>query len=922
MLNATSGQPPLQQVSAFALPTPVAPTPDTATPTPASPMSPPPEAYRQGHLEPAQVQFQSAPANPAAANASLQDALGYLMPYTSNSAEDAPAVPAAARPALDNLAKTLGFPNFQRLQHACRNLPREVLVGWYSNLPPHVALPQQREALKNALTQALQARFQSLDIPPPELKLAEPGLEWAPAALLAVYNSLAEMQEQVPAHKLKTLLTQANGKPLIYEMHPPIVSRSGELIRALGESMKVARRDQDGGKIILHQGAVFPDPHTFVKTPQISQLLAQIEAARLNPEQPSPAVAELQAFLNLAQPADAQLKSGVYDAATRHAVDRFRTVVEARQIRDIIADDRNMPADEKNRLLQSLDARIGHLFSDSAGYLPERQPADLRNSLLTGERWHKRWFPMLSSGSQERIAAVLEAMKMTQDPGKFDAPLLEKVTQFWFGMIDGGDNQDFTEQVLTHETGHILQNAPEVLENWKRISWPETAETSAEYGLDHTLKTGKEKGFVSPYATLSPEEDFAESYRTFVYQPERLVRDSLTKFLFMAAVTGRYEGKEQELLDFVKAQGKSNVELVQEMARFRGYLPQLWRDVAQQGGEMLADMANWLIEKSPIILPPFSRSWLDKNADKLRDVIPIWAQSVAENQSPHFSSRFASFLSGLDCQLQLNFQRFRCQPHEEGYALEALAHWQKIAQDERQEPLTRAHAEAELQRFAEGGVAFFSPEIQSKLPIEVKTLLSGESGPSNRALLVLLAKMVALGEENQCASDQRTDPLYAKLSPAAQALLEDTAFRGRVADCFGQTRINTSNLQKEVLAEIARLSQSNSGDFLRKQIQSLRILLQSERNLNNAYRLYQQTVERFNAGQPGDPLQLLSLDDFMQVFREKIHNLRPSPEALQDMLGLRDPFSPAEKGNPFEGLKFKPVLEEGFKKGADEKTIG
>lgn len=901
MFNPTSGQASPLPPSPFA---PVARPPrvpqsaEAPAGTPGQPHSPlpavasaPPEHYRQGELNPLQVQFQSMPQT-AQASAVLQQALGYLQPYASNRSEDAPPVPLEQANALNALAQELGFPDFRRLQHACRNLPREVLVNWYSQLAPQASPAQQHEALKAVLIQALNARFQSLELPPPQLRLAQPDLEWGPAALLAIYNSVAEMQEQVPLAQLRPLLSQANGEGLIYEMHPPIQSRSPELIRALGESMKVARRDQVNGKIILHQGAVFPNPAEFVNQPQIQTLLQEIASARLTPGQASPAVAELQAFLNLGQPAGQALSGGVYDAATAAAVERFRTLIDARRIRDIVADDRQISEADKRTLLQSLDSGILSLSSGRPDYSDQSQAAALRNSLLTGERWHKRWFPMLSPGSQERIAAVLTQMQNTPDPTQFDAPLLENLTQFWFGMLDGGDNQDFTEQVLTHETGHILQNGPEVLENWKRISWSEQAETSAEYGLDHTLQAGQERGFVSPYATLSPEEDFAESYRTFVYQPERLLRESPTKFLFMASVTGRYTGKEQELLDFLESQGLNKVALAQEVARFRGYLPQLWQDIATQGGGGLADAMDGLARQSVLPLPAFSREWLERNAESVRTVFPAWAAAMGEQQSPRFTTRFAAFLSGLDVQLQLNFHRFRSQPHEEGYALEALAQWQKIAMDERQDPLTRAHAEAELRSFAENGHAIFSPEIQTHMPEALKALLEGESAQSNRALLVLLAKMVALGEGQQCSTDQRTDPLYAQLTPAAKALFEDPAFRNRVAMSFGQTRINPTNLHKEVLAEIGRLSQSNSGEFLRRQSLNLRVLLQSERNLNNAYRLYQQTVERFNAGQPGDPLRLLSLSDFTQLFREQIQANRPSVEDLQNLLGLREPGWP------------------------------
>ncbi|PIQ26883.1 hypothetical protein COW36_15920 [bacterium (Candidatus Blackallbacteria) CG17_big_fil_post_rev_8_21_14_2_50_48_46] len=146
--------------------------------------------------------------------------------------------------------------------------------------------------------------------------------------------------------------------------------------------------------------------------------------------------------------------------------------------------------------------------------------------------------------------------------------------------------------------------------------------------------------------------------------------------------------------------------------------------------------------------------------------------------------------------------------------------------------------------------------------------------------------MAALGAEHKCWNLNPADPHYQNLSPAAQALLEDTSFRDRVATCFGATRVNPTNLQKEAMSEISRLGKTSSAEYLAKQLRSLGMILRSGRNLNFAY---QRTVENYNVGQPGNPLQLLSEQDFNALFSAENQNRGDALQNLDRALGLREP---------------------------------
>ena len=83
---------------------------------------------------------------------------------------------------------------------------------------------------------------------------------------------------------------------------------------------------------------------------------------------------------------------------------------------------------------------------------------------------------------------------------------------------EGSHDAEEIKQTITHEVGH---NVYYNLSEEQRGEWSEIYDNSAR------------TQFVSAYARTNEREDFAESYKAYVHDPERLKRRSLAKYRFM-----------------------------------------------------------------------------------------------------------------------------------------------------------------------------------------------------------------------------------------------------------------------------------------------------------------------------------------------------------------------------------------------------
>lgn len=89
------------------------------------------------------------------------------------------------------------------------------------------------------------------------------------------------------------------------------------------------------------------------------------------------------------------------------------------------------------------------------------------------------------------------------------------------------EGREGVEDTMVHEIGHnayagIVENNPELAAQWEALN----TESWQKYALDGT-------GFVSSYAMTSKYEDFAESYKTYIRDPERLQVFNEDKYVFM-----------------------------------------------------------------------------------------------------------------------------------------------------------------------------------------------------------------------------------------------------------------------------------------------------------------------------------------------------------------------------------------------------
>jgi hypothetical protein len=148
--------------------------------------------------------------------------------------------------------------------------------------------------------------------------------------------------------------------------------------------------------------------------------------------------------------------------------------------------------------------------------------------------------------------------------------LFSKAVKAMFGqqaperaIVLGNSGTMIPKEVWAQEIGHQVQMAnrgwnPEAIAEFGKLSnWTETfnGQTMAADGIDHrtgtdlnfapgVVKAGRTDNMVSKYAATSPVEDFAETYKTFTLDPQKLMQLAPDKFLYLNARSQRYNAAE------------------------------------------------------------------------------------------------------------------------------------------------------------------------------------------------------------------------------------------------------------------------------------------------------------------------------------------------------------------------------------------
>ena len=135
-------------------------------------------------------------------------------------------------------------------------------------------------------------------------------------------------------------------------------------------------------------------------------------------------------------------------------------------------------------------------------------------------------------------------------------------------------------RTFAHELGHVAmadgRYSPDRIREFAKLSGFHDEMGNLPIGLD---PTGKPEAFnhefkphvdnlISEYAGTSPQEDYAESYRTYIDDSLALVRTAPEKFLFINAESGKYDAAKTHVL--MKAAGRDPMKVATDLVADSG----------------------------------------------------------------------------------------------------------------------------------------------------------------------------------------------------------------------------------------------------------------------------------------------------------------------------------------------------------------
>jgi hypothetical protein len=868
-----------------------------------------PKRYGTSPLQPQTVSFANASSQPLN---HLQMALRYL-------GNGAPEAPPHQRPLLDTLAQNLGFPQFRTLQHQVRNLSPDALTQWVQTTLAQA--PQEGSAwrglalkgLDQLVQQATHTLFTEAGVTAPVLQ-TQSGSQWSVPARLALFNAFSQIRTSQPLPVFRQAVTHSDGQPLTFvrSPDPDPDTHAGEdgylsLIEGLSGAMKIAR-DAGGGQIVIHDSAITARASNIIGQPQIQRLLAQVNGQAGRPIEQQRARRDLQTMLNLTRPPARQLPlTGQLDSVTRTALQEFELQQRLRQARDILEDERQLNPPERRSQLQALE-RLRAQMSGGNSSLPRLQGQ--LNTLLTSAQQ----LAGLSPSGRERLQQVNPNAPLH---GQFDNAMAEKLVNSWFDIIDGGAGLDFAEQVMVHELGHTF-HAPELLANWSRMTAAQGALGAGagdeSMGAAMGMRSNRE-GFASDYAATNAMEDFAESYRLFTYQPDRLLERSLPRFLFMSAMTGAHEGKEQALKAQILKAGYSQRDLENTLLSLQGNLPAHHR---QQVQGMVDNTLRYSRYVAPFLgAPGLLASGLSYLAEKTgfnqtaAEVISRW-NAPAETAAP-LDPTLSGELGNLAQAAGLDTSQLQSLPVDSGYVLDYLTRMQATLASPQTTPAVRQQAQQFLKDFAAQGLQAFPATDQRRFPLAVRQQLST---PQGRAMVAALGRILGSGRalnqweklpdhaptqgietlrlEQQATRQSQSlhtflnevqrDPqalrsrigadLHAQLPAAFQRLLSEPRLIDQITGGRGASQLSSSAIYDYVLNTVHERQQQASATAIAGAVNEMLTYLSFDED--TAYALYQQLQQSLNAASR-NPQAMYSQEQFRATVAWAMEQLGGTP---------------------------------------------
>lgn len=717
------------------LPATLQPRPASAPPPPSAPTSLPlagadaPQQYQQAEMEAVAQELRFDPAG-----ARARETLSLLEQVRNQPRSLSPEQQAQARV----LAAGLGFPNSQSLAHGLRHLPAESLETWARSLPAQAtpeSLSAARESLNTLAESAVQDFFARYGDNAPRFT-GRDGRSWSAQSYLSVLNSFSEMAERLPHSEMQRLVNGNGSTPLTFErfgyQNP---SESTDLLQVLSESMRIAYISDDRNTVYLGDATLNMAPRALVEnTPALQNFMAEI-----NRQPPSEAhVASLHNLLNASRSEDRQLPPGQpLGAETWEALREFEVQQYLTQALDILQDDQSISAGQRQLLSRRVEQLQQRTFDQG---LPAGWQTQLRNGLFSEAELSR-----LSPQSQQRFSALRSLADISQNSSQLNRGQLDLLIGNWFGILDAGHQRDFAEQAVTHEMGHRLHDMAingarnPLLTDWAQISF-QNFEAPQEQSqlMAATLRPDASNEFASVYGRGSAEEDFAESFRTFVQNPAQLRESNPLKYMFLAGATGTYRGREQELVENLRAAGHSPARLQDAVRTLRGQQS----DYAAQRAQTWTDRAGQVARAVPLVREVMNGLSMFGLTDQAQN---MFTGAVAERNSHrdrHFDVSVASMLPGLERQLSMDPIR-AVSPGQPHYVLDTLSLWASDALGPDIPVGNRREAQGRLDRFAREGLEAFPRHVRSQIPPNIQAMLRE---PAERARLMSMAYLHATPE--------------------------------------------------------------------------------------------------------------------------------------------------------------------------------
>ncbi|MGV3523089.1 MAG: hypothetical protein ACO1RX_02635 [Candidatus Sericytochromatia bacterium] len=258
------------------------------------------------------------------------------------------------------------------------------------------------------------------------------------------------------------------------------------------------------------------------------------------------AVEQLQGFLRQNAPGvdpNTFMADGLVGPRTRSMVQAFQAGMAINNLKERIEDDPKLSEERKRQLVGDLNTKFQEL--SKAPRQAARVLEQVRASMMALAAEHPS---PLADSTRHAITEDLGRLRALGS-GRFDRATAESLVGNWFNVLDSGQNHDLAEQLAVHEMGHVWESAlnrerPDlrVSENWEKLFHTSSAieeySTSAMNTNEGRDRLGNDRTSASDYGSTNPQEDFAEASRVYTYDPQRLMRRSLMKFLFVNSLNG------------------------------------------------------------------------------------------------------------------------------------------------------------------------------------------------------------------------------------------------------------------------------------------------------------------------------------------------------------------------------------------------